>query len=763
MKIKINVLNKNIIMQKEIIDAVGGDELIARIFYNRGYKEPGIIRQMLDDRLYRPTAASEFPFMENAVERIALAISRTETIAVYGDYDVDGVTGTAVLVECLRSFSEKVVYHVPDRFTEGYGMNEQVIKTFAKKGVGLVITCDCGISNHNEISLAKSLGMDVIVTDHHNIPEVLPTADVVLNPKLLEEGHRARNISGCCMAYFLCLALLRNYGCDDKADDFLDLLALSLVADVVSLNGENRYLLKRSLPKLFNTGRIGLKALLSVIGKGAGLDNEQDIAFQIAPRINAAGRMDSARLPVELFLSDNMQNALGLAQRIDSLNKERKKVQQDIIEQAFEMVENNKKSKTILVLYNQYWHHGIIGIAAGKICEAYRKPVIMLTLKEDGNTIVGSARSVEDIDIYGLIKECSSRLLKFGGHTMAAGLSLRKEDLGLFTQEIENLAERKYFIRDVVQTNADMELGIEMANEKLYERLQSIGPYGEGFELPVFYSENVAVASDRMTDNNHHIMVLEGDSKARTRAVKWFGADSSFEGKTFNITYCIGKNSYGGNSQVQLTVGHMVEARENTVSAFNGMLTDRRGGSAEEIAREFGNSTMFYEGLMSLCAVKGTCSRFEVGRSNTLVFLSTPVNTQLFKEVIMLANPANVVLNFSILPDYTFKGFIVNLMSILKHIINNEGGRTYLENLSVRLCVEEGIIKAALKYIRAAGKIDYVTDTADNLVSLSIGEGAEDNRIHSMEKNLKNALEEKLAYQQFILKLGIEKFGEYLK
>lgn len=348
MKVKLNILNGDVQIPKEIIEATDGDELVARIFYNRGYKNPLTIRQMLKDEFYTPTDVNEFTNIKKAVDRILNAADRDEKICVYGDYDVDGVTSTVTLVECLSLFIDKVVYHVPDRFTEGYGMNIEVIEKLAGEGVSLVITCDCGISNINEIKRAKELGMDVILTDHHNIPSELPNADVILNPKLLEEGHKARNLSGCAMAFFLCLALLKHKGMEEKAEDYLDMLALSLIADVVSLNGENRYLLKKALPKLFNTKREGLIKLLGIASKTSELSTEENIAFQIAPRINAAGRMESARLPVELLLCKDPYMADEMAQKIDFLNTERKRVQQEIIDQAIEQVETKKKIR-------RYW------------------------------------------------------------------------------------------------------------------------------------------------------------------------------------------------------------------------------------------------------------------------------------------------------------------------------------------------------------------------------------------------------------------------
>lgn len=763
MQYKLNIKNSGVELPKELIEAAGGDEFIARIFYNRGYKEPDIVRQMLDESLYTPTTPTEFPHMGHAVDRIIKAAQNGEKVAVYGDYDVDGVTSTVTLVECFKMIGLRVSYHVPDRFTEGYGMNEGVVRDFCSDGISLIVTCDCGISNYDEIKTARSLSADVIVTDHHNIPETLPPANVILNPKLLEEGHRARNISGCGMAYFLCRAILKHYDRENEADEFLDLLALSLVADVVSLNGENRYLLRNALPKLFNSKRTGMKALFSVIEKNVKMENEEDIAFQIAPRINAAGRMDTARLPVELFLAKGLEEAGRMAQKIDELNKERKKLQQEIVKQAYEMVKNGKKNKTILVLFGEFWHHGIIGIAAGKICETFRKPAILLSLKEDGRTVVGSARSTEDINIYELIKECSGKLIKFGGHSAAAGLSLDKDSLNEFTREIETLAEEKYFIDDTVQIDSDMELKIEDIDETLYEKLRRIGPFGEGFQQPVFFSKDVSAITDRKTDKNHHIMVLGGQQDTRIQAVKWFGEKESLEGKNFDIVYSIGKNNFSGDGQLQLTLTHISECTANAKKAFKGEFIDKRGMEINDILTQFDGAQIFFEGISDGAVTKKYCSRSGIRRNRTLILLSPPANTQILKEIIYLSDPEQVVLNFSRLPDYTFRGFVLNLLSVLKYIINRNNGRAFIEELSIKLCVEESIIISALKYLKEAGKIVYYMEPDEIQILVEAANKSATSNIKAVERNLKNALDEKNAYQKFILELEPQKFKEYFK
>ncbi|MCX7747544.1 MAG: single-stranded-DNA-specific exonuclease RecJ [Clostridia bacterium] len=763
MKIKVNVLNRGLDMPGDLLDAVGGDELIARIFYNRGYKDPNTVRQMLDDELYIPTKYGEFPGMKQSTERLARALTTNETILVYGDYDVDGVTSTATLVQCFRMFTQNVLYHVPDRFSEGYGMNEKVIASLPAKNVSLIVTCDCGVANVKEIGLAKSLGMDVIITDHHNIPDELPPADAILNPKLLEEGHKARNLSGCGMVFFLCISLLRHFNKENGEEAFLDLLALSLVADVVSLNGENRYLLKKGLPCLFGTKRIGLKELFSIIEGSGKLDNEEDIAFQIAPRINAAGRMESARIPVELLLSEDPVYAKELALKIDILNSERKRVQQQVIDEATEMVHNEKINKTVLVLYNSFWHHGVLGIAAGKISELFRKPSILLSLKEDGFTVVGSARSVDDIDLFDLIKKCGKKLKKFGGHKMAAGLSLNKEDLEAFTKEIEQAAEELFFIKETICVDADQEMDVSCIDDGFYRRICKAGPYGEGFRQPVFFTRGITVVSDRKTEKNHHIMVIEGDGEARITAVKWFGGDVDLQGKVFDITYSIGKNSYKNSQEIRLTVDRIIEADGKPKEAFLGKFIDERGKSVEWLFNKYPNSVVFFEGIDFQCKDREVISRVDTVRAKTVIFLSTPVNTEVFREVIARSNPDTVVISFNKLPDYSWKEYITRFLGVLKYIINHEKGICSLELLCTKMCVEGPIMKATLKYLMMMGKIQFSINEENGNVFIRKSCGGMEKSIYITEKKLKDALLEKQAYQMFLLKLEVDKFIEYLK
>jgi len=551
----IKIKNEKNITPKELIEACNGDEIIARILFNRGIITREQIKEITDLDNYVPFNSLDFPNIDKAIEIILDSIDNEEKIAVYGDYDVDGVTSTTILVDALKNIGAKVTYHLPDRFSEGYGMNIDVVRHLAEEGVKTIVTCDCGIANFNEIDEARRLGMRVVLTDHHTIGEDIPDADVVINFKLLPEAHKARDISGCATAYHLINAIYTEIGRDD-AYKYLDLVALSIIADVITVRNEARYLLIKGMPFLLNGNRIGIKALLDLIG--GEIKTEEDIAFQISPRINAAGRMETAAIPVEMLLTKDYDRAYELAQQIDFLNIERKNIQQEIFEEAKRQVEEEKASKNILAIYGEGWHHGIIGIVAGKVCETYGKPSLIMSLSEDGENIVGSARSTEDVNIYEVLKKHEKYLVKFGGHSGAAGFSLNKSQLKEFVKALENHGDIYLASKEENIVYADMELKLNQINYDLVDRIESLSPYGEGFDRPIFCNMQLNVIADRVTPKGHHFPVLEDIEGNKINALLWFGGSDSLEGQKISARYTITESVFNGEKELKLQLNDVI-------------------------------------------------------------------------------------------------------------------------------------------------------------------------------------------------------------
>lgn len=771
---RIHIKNQGIEIEQQLIQAAG-DEFSARLFLNRGITDPDKIREMLDKDKIKLTDPFEFADMTVAIERIKEAIEQNQLIAIYGDYDVDGVTATVTFLENLSVFTSNLIFHVPDRFTEGYGMNLDVIKGLSQKGVNLVITCDCGISNIEEVKLIKQLGMDVIITDHHSLPDELPEALAVINPKLLPEGHKARDISGCATAYFVCRALGQKM-VKFNEEKSLDLVALSLIADVVPLLEENRALIKLGIPKLLNPNRLGLKKLYEIAGRKSKIMNEEDIAYQVAPRLNAAGRLDSARLSVKLLLSEKENKATEYAEEIDKLNNERKTLQENIIKQAKEMAENEGEDAPLYVFYNQDWHHGIIGIAAGRLCEEYGKPTILLSLKEDGNTVVGSARSTESVDIFSLIATAEDLLMKFGGHWSAAGLSLKLENVEEFKKRIQVNCEVVQIASEEKIIEVDDRLDSRTITEIHYEKIKAIGPYGEGFLPPVFYSETAKVVKDRLVGNGHHIMELEGLEK-NIKAVRWNGEMVDYTGKYLDIVYDIGLNVFNGNSQLQLSIRQLEESeillndndkyivaeKETLRFDINKIeIIDKRELTFLELDMFLKNNTKFnrkniliyFEGLECDKKFQEAVGLQELSEADILIFESAPSSLASLDFVINKVKPSLVITSYLSNISYTPNTFINKLLGVIKYIVNQKDGRTDIDYLISKLNVDSRIIEVSLAFLKVRGYIYYSINESNNLIiTLNFEEKSKEKNDligKKMYKQISDALIERNAFIEYI-------------
>jgi len=697
---KIIVNNKDKKIPKELI-SICGNEILARVLYNRGIKNISDLERCMNYKNYIPYDPSTFPNIEKGLEIIKNAINNKEKVAVYGDYDVDGITATTVLITNLRKLGLDVIYHIPDRFSEGYGMNIEVVESFYKQGVRTIITCDCGISNFDEIKRAKELNMNVILTDHHTIGETLPVADVVINPKLLPKDHPARNTSGCTTAYFFIKALY-SYLNKEMEDDPIDLVVLSIISDVMPLRDENRYLFSLGFPKLKSGERLGIRALLNHI-RSEELSVE-DIAFQIVPRLNAVGRMDTAKTAVNLFLTEDVSEANTIAEEIDRFNIDRKNIQTEIYNEAKEIVENKKKNKKIFVLYGEGWHHGILGIVAGKICEEYKKPCIILSRNEDG-TISGSARSTEQLNIYDTLSKFSNYLLKFGGHSEAAGLSLEFEKLDEFSKELENYADI-YIPENYEEViTVDAILPFSEINEELRLALLKGEPYGEAFLPPKFVTPNVKVLRESIVKGTHHFMTLVDESKKEIDTTLWNYGSEALVGKECTVVYDIYKDTYNGRDEIKIRISDIIfddiEIEEIKVD-----WEDRRGIKIEDILKEFNDTTIFYEGPIMYKPNLPTVDSNYNEKISTLVLYSLPKSNRILSELIENTCPDRVVLNYEYLPIYDFSKFQQMFMGVIKNAVATNSGIVGISEFEKIMQVDAEFIITFSKFLVSYGYVE---------------------------------------------------------
>ncbi len=502
----------------------------------------------------------EMKDMQAAVERILLALENKEPIVVYGDYDVDGITAVSLLYDFLGSLGANVEYYIPERNGEGYGINIRAVNKLIKKGIRLLISVDCGITALGETSFAKLQGMDVIITDHHTCKERIPEdAVAVLDPKREDDEYPFDSLCGCGVAFKLALAVTMALGKSTKEcfDRYIDLVAIGTVADVVPLNGENRIFVDRGLKVLQNPTRPGIKALLEVSGAKQPV-SASTIGFSLAPRLNASGRLSSASIGVELLLTKDYNEALRIAQELDQSNRQRQSAEQEIFEQALNMIaaDVNFDKKKVIVLSSPDWHQGIIGIVASRLNERYYKPCILISDDGNGNG-KGSGRSIPDFNLFDALSACEDTLTGFGGHSVAAGLNVNIADIPRFSEAINKYADKTLTSENLIpRLEIDCPLKHESIKLSCAKALETLEPFGMSNEKPIFSTDNLEIAfvSAVGADKKHLRLRLAGGGMYFNAIGFSMGAlaQTLQPGMKIHAAFQLDINYYQGNESVQL-------------------------------------------------------------------------------------------------------------------------------------------------------------------------------------------------------------------
>ena len=534
--------------------------LIATVLLNRGIDDPS-------EYLVPEVGQLKDPFlmkgMEQAAERILLAVQRGEHITVYGDYDVDGITSTAVLVKFLREHGGSADYYIPDRLQEGYGMNRGAVDTIAARGTSLLITVDCGITAVEEIAYAKEKGMDVIVTDHHECREELPDALCILNPKQPDCPYPFKKLAGVGVVFKLLQALTirMKYHMKELFEEYFGLVAVGTVADVMPLVGENRIIVRQGLAMMKYTANRGLRALIEQAEVDPANMTAGTIGFTLAPRINAAGRMGDPKCAVEMLLADDEQTAKSYALLLDRENRQRQETEIHILEEALDLLENDREMQEdyVLVLAHEDWHHGIIGIVASKITERFHKPCILIST--GGGMGKGSGRSIKGFNLFQALAHCAQELTRFGGHELAAGLSLETERIPDLRRKINEYARSVLTQEDFIpRIYVDAPLPIAYMNRGTAEKLSVLEPHGMGNASPVFFAGRLSIVHIRPLCEGRHIkLTLAGDGSC-VEAVGFGMGDCLEEFKPrdlVDILFQLDINVYRGERQVQILLKDM--------------------------------------------------------------------------------------------------------------------------------------------------------------------------------------------------------------
>lgn len=561
------VYNKKADFQK-IGSEFGIDPVIARLIRNRDIQDMKEIRSYLYGTLAEIPSPWKMKDMERAVQILQKKIAQKKKIRIIGDYDIDGVTATCILLKGLKRLNANVDTYIPDRVKDGYGMHEQLIDKALEDGIDTILTCDNGIAAAAEIEYAKKEGLTVIVTDHHDIPFrdtedgriwIIPKADAVVNPKQNDCLYPNKNICGAVVAWKLIWALYERLGIDsDEIWDFLELAAIATVGDVMDLQGENRIIVKEGLKKLSSTSFEGLKALICVNNLEGAEITAYHVGFVIGPCINASGRLDTAARSLELLLADNMEDAMKLADDLYDLNQSRKAMTEQGKEQAIQSIEENNLGKDrVLVVYLPDCHESLAGIIAGRIREAYNKPVFVLTKGSDG--VKGSGRSIEAYSMYEELVKCSDLLMQFGGHPMAAGLSMEEKNVELFRRRLNDnctLTEQDLIPKIMI----DVPMPISYLSKKLTEQLKVLEPFGKGNSKPLFAQKNLRAVGIRVLGRNRNVakMLLIDENGIKMDAV-YFGEAQEFVDfvqahDTISVTYYPEINVFQGRENLQVVI-----------------------------------------------------------------------------------------------------------------------------------------------------------------------------------------------------------------
>jgi len=540
---------------------LGVSPILAALLITRGYPDERAARVFLSptyDQLHEPYSMLG---MKEAVARLQRAIETGERVLIYGDYDVDGTTGTAILLRALKLLGANVGFHIPHRFTEGYGIQQAALEKAFADGYKLVVSVDCGIRAHEPLHWARNAGLDVIITDHHlpDEKEGAPPAFAVLNPNQTGCDYPDKSLAGVGVAFKLVHALFREHGREAQVPAFMKVVAIGTVADVAKLTGENRTIVSLGLKDLARVANPGLRALINVAGCGDGKGmTAYDLGFRLGPRINAAGRMGAASAVVELFDTRDSVEARRLANHLDARNEERKTVQQQIIDLAVAELGDTKEQSFVAVIAGEGWHRGVIGIAASKIAERLNRPCVVLSV--DGEVAHGSGRSIQAYHLLNGLTACSDLFEKFGGHSHAAGITIRPERIAEFRRRLNEHAASCLAPEDLEPSvNIDLELMAESLTFPLARELEALEPFGAGNPRPVFMTKNLRSLSEPVVIKDRHLkMRLAGPQNRPVEAVWWNCIESP--GQTpelkgsIELAYTIETNVWNGDYRMQLNV-----------------------------------------------------------------------------------------------------------------------------------------------------------------------------------------------------------------
>lgn len=729
--------------------------LIAQTLLRRGISRPEEVEAFLHPE---KTPSTPFPEIEKAVDIIHMTIRNGQRICVWGDFDVDGQTSTALLVQTLRALGADVVYYIPVRGKESHGVHIESLKPILDGSVKLLLTCDTGITAHEAVDYCNSRGVDVIVTDHHDLGETLPNAKAIVNPKLLPSDHSLANLAGVGVAYKLAEALLTSYQLPITPKDLLDLVALGLIADVAILRGETRSLAQKGIQALRSTNRLGLKVMAELSGTNLESLTEETIGFTFAPRLNALGRLSDANPAVELLTTNDSSRARVLAAQIEGLNAQRRLLTSQVTEAAEAQLRANPNLLTepAILLSHPNWPGGVVGIVANRLVDRYHKPTLLLTESEDG-ILRGSARSVEGLHITEAIAANKDLLLGFGGHPMAAGISLQKDNLTAFRRGLSKAIERQLggIIREEPTLQIDAWLGLDEISLALADAIEMLAPFGAGNPELTLATRGVTMKSvTEIGKGKEHIRLTVEDEAGNSQSILWWGGageELPESGAKFDIAYSLRASTFRGEKQVSLQFEEFRVVEEKPIEIHRPKLEVRDMRLQPSLLNLQPSTLIWAEGPDRAAGVP----RFELHQSDEFSIYTTPPSPTDLRRALEIVQP-KIVYVFAVPPaEEKPDEFLSHLAGLCKYVLNQRRGQVNVQELASAMAARESAVRIGLEWLAAGGHL-AVTGEEDALV-LSKGNG-EANQYLQRELYLavKGILEETAAYRAHFARADVE-------
>jgi single-stranded-DNA-specific exonuclease len=733
--------------------------LVTQTLLRRGLRTPTAARAFLDPQAYTPAPAIQLPGLASIVDHLEEAILTHIPICVWGDFDADGQTSTTILFQALQELHADVTFHIPVRESESHGVNIPHLQEIIERGAKLILTCDTGITAHAAVEYARARGVEMLITDHHDLPESLPKALAITNPKLLPEGHPLSTLSGSGVAYKVSEELYTRFGRPEEVTRQLDLATLGLVADLARLTGDARYLVQRGLAALRNTQRLGLQTIMEIAELAPANLTEEHIGFVLGPRLNALGRLADANPAVELLTTSDPVRARVLATQLEGLNTQRQLLCNQVTRAAEAQLRADPTllAQPILVLGQPAWPGGVVGIVASRLVERYHKPAILFSTPT-GQAAHGSARSVEGLNITAAIAEQKDLLLNFGGHPMAAGLSLDTEKLDEFRRRLSKTVSD---MMEGIQTEKSVEidgwLSLPEATLDLAKALESLAPYGPGNEKLTLASRGVRIQSKTpIGRNQEHLKLNVSDENGNSRTVLWWNGaeekDSLPEGRV-DLAYSLRASDWRGTPQVQMEfvdfrmlTGQPVEVKGNQLEVIDYRNEDDLPQILANL-REQSSIMVWAEGEQKKQV--GGKDRNELASAQALVIWAIPPSPQELHLALEKVHPKTVYLMGASTPVETPETFITRLAGLLKTVINARGGRVTWSALAAATAQRNLTVRAGLEWLVAKGTIFIDMDKEDDL-ALSNGASVKNSPVAAdLWDEIKVLLAETAAYREY--------------